>query len=86
MAPQEITETMHQIVDSVGSALSERDQRSSLELIQAREPLIALENLCTQLYEFDKFISPPVRDRIADAGKQLGMDPHYWNVLDVRGA
>jgi hypothetical protein len=51
-------------------------------LIQAGELSVALENLCTQLYEFDIKVPTELLTLIAQLGRELKVDESYWSVLD----
>jgi len=39
---------------------------------------IALEDLCTQIYEYAVVVAPDVLGRIAQGGKAMGLDSKYW--------
>jgi len=54
-----------------------------LELVRAGEPGIALENLCTQLFEFDAVIPLDLRERLGRLGKEMGIANEYWRRLAV---
>lgn len=53
-------------------------------LAQAGEWAIALENLCSQLYEHDFAVTTRVRSEIEALGRALSVDPRYWTRLAVR--
>lgn len=55
------------------------------DLIQAGEQRVALENLCTQVYEYDITLPLYLRDLLAEAGQQLGVASRYWERLDTAG-
>lgn len=52
-----------------------------VSLAEHNECAVALENLCTQLYEFD--VSPEIRemDEIKNIGLLLGLDKATWEFL-----
>ncbi|MBB5801330.1 hypothetical protein F4560_001098 [Saccharothrix ecbatanensis] len=68
----------------LGPLLPPDDARNTWELVDAGEYGIALENLCTQLYEYDIAVSGDHRQRFAAIGVQLGLDNHYWSDLPVK--
>ena len=43
-----------------------------VELVHAGEPGVALENLCSQLFEFDVVVPLILRDRLRRLGEQWG--------------
>jgi hypothetical protein len=51
------------------------------ELAKAGEPGIALENLCTQLYEYDVAVDAARLERIAAIGRLMGIDESFWQTL-----
>ena len=61
--------------------LPSRDLDHLESLIQAGEPEIALETLCTQMYEFGIPLTAAMRDLVASVGRQLRVDPSYWEVF-----
>ena len=54
-----------------------------LGLVRAGEPGIALENLCTQLFEFDAVIPLDLRERLERLGEKMGIASEYWRRLAV---
>lgn len=61
--------------------LTEADVEQIRELLQAGEPGIALENLCTQLYEHDGECSSQQYDEIERIGRSMGISPNRWEFL-----
>jgi hypothetical protein len=53
------------------------------ELVQVGEWRVALENLCTQLYEFDIKVPKDVLARIAEIGHEVDVGERYWSVLEA---
>ena len=53
--------------------LDEMDQ-----LARAGEPGVALENLATQLYEYDVAVDQGTLEEIEALSKVMGLDPKYW--------
>lgn len=52
-------------------------------LIDAGEPGVALENLCTQLYEYDVPVPPSVLAQITAVGEAMQLAPDLWTDLIV---
>jgi hypothetical protein len=63
--------------------LPKADTQNVWELIDAGEPGVALENLCTQLYEFDVPVPQAVLERITAAGEAMHLAPDLWTDLSV---
>jgi len=82
LAPEEITRQLHVVMD-VASNLPLGDIDQIERLIQAGERVVAFENLCTQLYEYDIRLPPHLRDVLAAVGQQLGVSQRYWERLGV---
>lgn len=57
------------------------DMRS---LANAGEPGVALENFCTQLYEYDVSVPATVLEELSKLGSAMGIRPEYWLDLTVR--
>ncbi len=59
-----------------------RDQLEDMrDLVRHSEPGIALENFCTQLYEYDVAVAPSLKKELATLGRAMKVDPHYWEDL-----
>jgi hypothetical protein len=52
-----------------------------LQLVRAGEGGIALENLATQLYEYEVSLEQEVVDEIASLGTMMKLDHKYWSRL-----
>jgi hypothetical protein len=52
-----------------------------IDLVQVGEYGVALENLCTQLDEYDVVLPQSVYEEIAVIGSIMGIDPRYWRRL-----
>jgi len=57
--------------------LPEHDVESISVLINAGEWKVALETLCTQIYEYDCDLNGEVRDELLRLGRQLGVAAGY---------
>ena len=51
------------------------------ELVQVGEFAVALENLCTQLYEYDVAVGADTVAAIAAVGASVGVEDRYWAML-----
>lgn len=63
------------LADAAG--LPDRDVESVQVLIDAGELGVALETLCTQVYEYDVEVTAGLRSRLEDLGEQLGVSAAY---------
>ena len=63
------------MIIEVADFLPERDLANAWELVDAGEPGIALENLCTQLYEYDATLDPEVVEQIRRLAIAMSLDP-----------
>jgi hypothetical protein len=48
------------------------------QLARAGEPGVALENLATQLYEYDVTVEQGTLEEIESLSKAMDLDPKYW--------
>jgi hypothetical protein len=82
MSLQEIeSELLRTINDLAAQGLPERDVHRALELTKAGEPGVALENLCTQLFERDLVVSDIHRAILEKLGTQMGLKSVHWTQL-----
>jgi hypothetical protein len=66
---------------TVEDLLPSCDIRSIWELIDAGEPGVAFENLCTQLYEYEVTPDEPSREALAEIGTYFRSDTDLWERL-----
>lgn len=66
---------------AVEDLLPQADIKSIWELIDAGEPGIAFENLCTQLYEYNVTPDEPSQEALAEIGTYFGLDADLWERL-----
>jgi len=52
-------------------------------LTKAGEPGIALENLCTQLFEYEAAVPLVVVDGLKTLGHAMGINDKYWRRLEA---
>jgi len=63
--------------------LTQSDVEQILDLVNANELGIALENFCTQLYERDAVCSREHIGRICAIGEVMGIKPEYWDIIST---
>jgi hypothetical protein len=51
------------------------------DLTLAGEPGVALENICTQLFEYGVAVGPELLDQIREVGQTTNVDAKYWRRL-----
>ena len=67
--------SLRALIIAVADLVPEQDLTNAWELVDADEPGVALENLCTQLYEYDAVLTPAVREQIHRLAAAMRMDP-----------
>lgn len=50
-------------------------------LVRAGEPGVALENFCSQLFEYDIAVPVEMVNVISRLGSEMGIAPKYWERL-----
>jgi uncharacterized protein with GYD domain len=50
-------------------------------LAEAGEPGIALENLCSNLHEYDVVVSAEIYETLARLGSHMGIDAKHWSIV-----
>ena len=78
--PGHLVHEFHFIIDSV-VGLPEGDKERIEDLVRVGEWQIALENLCTQLHEYDVKVSPDLLSKISELGRELKVAERYRNLL-----
>jgi hypothetical protein len=84
-APHKVEERMMSIVHTLSGRLSPTDSENIISLVRAGEWGVALENLCTQLYEYDIDVPVETYQDIASVGEAMGIEPRYWENLTISG-
>lgn len=72
----------HVILDAIVD-LDQQEIERVEELVQVGEFAIALENLCTQLYEYDASIDSDTATAIAQLARRVGIEDRYWKMLQA---
>ena len=67
--------SLRAVIIGVSDALPEQDLTNAWELLDAGEPGIALQDLCTQLYEYDATLDPEVVEQIRRLAIAMSLDP-----------
>ena len=80
----QLVHRFHVIVDSIVD-LPQDDIERAEELVYVGEWAVALENLCTQLYEYDVDVSDEILRLIESLARDLGVADRYWAVLATHG-
>lgn len=81
MNMQEIEDKLITVIAAFSGALPAEQITEMQELTKAGEPGVALENLCTQLYEYDVVVAPESLCQIAAVGAAMSMDKSNWEQL-----
>jgi hypothetical protein len=78
-----IIATLRAVLVELEGKLPAGDIENASGLIDAGEPGVALENLCTQLHEYDVRVPRFVVAQIAAAGGAMQLEPDLWTDLIV---
>lgn len=78
MQREEIESSLVWVIDALSGHLSPEQAQDMLDLTRAGEPGVALENLCTQLEEYEIVIPLTLYDHIRLLGKAMQLDESYW--------
>ena len=78
---EDVTHLVRAIFLAVEGRLPDPDTQNARGLLDAGEPGVALENLCTQLYEFDVAVSEPLLAQIRTATEAMGLASDLWSDL-----
>ena len=77
MDPTDIADRLRGAVSTVADELPAHDIASISVLVDAGEWAIALETLCTQIYEYDVPLDSAQRALLVDLGGVLGVQASY---------
>ncbi len=72
---------LEEIMRLCGDAITSDDVQGVRDVMEGQEWEIALENLCTLIYEHEKDIPQQAYGMIVDLGSYLGIAPRYWEIL-----
>ena len=73
------------LIDSFGDPVPSYQLHSMREEVKAGEPEIALEDLCTQLYEYEIAVAPDLLAKIRELGQVIGISSRFWDKLEGHG-
>ena len=79
--PQVIEASLREAASQVAPSLSTEQYDDVVHLLDHGEPGIALDLLCSHLYEDDIVVVDEVRWQIANAGNLMKMNPLLWESL-----
>ncbi len=77
----EIQARLRRLLDQHGAGLPSEQLRDMKELVAAGEPGIALENYCTQLFEYDVPVPTEAVVELEALGRAMGIHAKYWMSL-----
>jgi hypothetical protein len=78
---EEIIQSVRRVMGAA-PGLTAADLEGINTLLEAGEYGVAVENLCTQLYEYDIQLSTENRRLLAQVGTRLGVASRYWQMLN----
>lgn len=78
---EETLNELELIIAKLGVSFRDKDKREVLELVQYNESVIAIEILCTQLYEFKITITEEIFNRIRLLAESYGLENKYCERL-----
>jgi hypothetical protein len=79
----EIEAKVLEAIDGAAQLLPANELEEMKQLVRAGEPGVALENLATQLFEYDAAATPALIDLIESVGTTMGINSKYW--MRLRG-
>ncbi|HEX7862451.1 MAG TPA: sulfur carrier protein ThiS [Verrucomicrobiae bacterium] len=82
----EIEARLLALLQAANHLLPQGELNGMIELVQAGEPGIALENFCTQLAEHDAEVPASILIAINELGRAMGIQSRYWESLKTRHA
>ena len=77
----EIENRLKQLLPKYRETIPAGQIEDMIELVSAGEPGIALENFCTQLYEYSIKVDDEDLNTIILLGKAMKIDPEHWEGL-----
>lgn len=87
MEYRELRERLYAVVKSVEPSLRAVDPLPTPENVNAEidagEYALALDTLCTQLYEYDVGVPRPILDEIAVLAEASGLPDRLWRALRI---
>jgi hypothetical protein len=77
----EIESRLLSVLKQAERLLPQSELQGMVELAQAGEPGVGLENFCTQLFEYDVAVPVHILTEIAELGCAMGIQSRYWERL-----
>jgi hypothetical protein len=74
-------ELVRTIEECRGLGIPQDSLDDSRENAEAGEPGIAVENLCSNLHEYDVVVPAKIYDSLAKLGSHMGIDAKYWTIM-----
>jgi hypothetical protein len=78
---EKLKEAFDLVADSLVAAGYPKRVKDAYELIDANESAIALENMCSNLHDFERSIPVRAYDLFAEVGVYLKVNSSYWEML-----
>jgi hypothetical protein len=78
-----LKEAFYLVADSLITAGYPERVRFAYELIETNESVIALEIICSNLYEFECHIPVRAYELLAEVGVNLDANSEYWEILKL---
>ena len=77
----EIEGRLQRLLTQFGTDLPPEQIDNMKGLVEAGEPGVALEDYCTQLFEYDISVPAPVVAELEELGRAMGIDEKHWTRL-----
>ena len=82
----EIERRLQSLLRQFGRGIPEEQLQDMKSLVEAGEPGVALENYCSQLFEYDIAVPSHVVNELEELAQAMGIDRKYWAVARDSGA
>lgn len=83
MEHTELEKRLSLLTESLKPQIPERVYMQTVEVIAAGEYGVALENLCSNLFEFDVVISKDIFAEIVSIGRSMNLSQNTWKDVAV---
>ena len=75
---REIDERLAAVLENLNGSLPSNELADMISLVRAGEPIVALENLCVQLHEYDVTVPEDVVTELKELASSMAMQhPRY---------
>ena len=82
MSMSDAQQKLLQVLPELKGRLRDQDYENATEEIEAGEEGVALETICTQLYEYDIRIPRSTYLKLQAIGEGMGMPANVWQILE----